>query len=138
MQTVGGLEQCVTIINMDNQFTEAAVKAGHILDVVENYQWDLGEIADGIIENYGYKALEEFSKEVESASGVKRSASSYRIYAYIWKASTKLGLPKDLMFSTCRDIVFSDNTDKYVKMVKAGASRIDVKKEIWQDKKEED
>ena len=123
---------------MDNQFTEEAAKAGHILDVVENYQWDLGEISNGIIDNYGYKALEEFSKEVESISGVKRTASSYRIYAYIWKASTALGLPKDLLFSTCRDIVFSQNTEKYVKMVKAGASRIDVKKEIWQDKKEED
>jgi len=118
-------------------FKDLAIEAGHILDVVENYQFELGRISQEIIDNYGYKALEEFSKEVESVSGVKRSASSYRIYAYIWKASTKLGIPKDLMFSTCRDIVFSHNTNKYVKMIKEGASRIDVKKEIYKEKYEE-
>jgi len=119
-----------------NDFREAVLKAAHILDVVENYQWELGEIANGIIETRGYQALEEFSKEIEVESGVKRTASSFRIYAYIWKASTQIGLPKDLMFSTCRDIVFSKNKEKYVKMIKDGASRVDVKKEIYKDKYE--
>jgi hypothetical protein len=115
-------------------FKTLVIQASDILDVVESYQWELGRISDEVTKTYGYKALEEFSKEVESVGGVKRSAGTLRMYAYIYRSSLKLELPKDLLFSACQSIVFSDDPVKYAKLVKDGASGTDIKKAIYQDK----
>lgn len=92
-----------------NDFNTLVEQASHILDIVENYQWKLGELSNEVINNFGYKALEDFSKQVEATGGVKRKASTLRIYAYVWKKSNQLGLPKDILFSGCLAIVFSGN-----------------------------
>lgn len=115
-------------------FETLAIQASDILDVVENYQLEIGRLSDEVIRNHGYKALEEFSNKVESIGGVKRSADTLRMYAHIYRASTKLELPKDILFSTCQEIVFSDNPVKYALMAKKGMSSIDIKKAIQEDK----
>ena len=115
-------------------FNDLVLQASDILENVENYQWAIGELSQKVVENYGYKALEEFSKEIERASGVRRSASSLRIYAYVWKLSDKLGLPKDILFSTCRDIIFSNAPAKYAKMAHEGFSGREIRKKIYEDK----
>lgn len=117
-------------------FDTLVIEASHILNAVENYQHSLGKISNEIVTNFGYKALEDFSKQVEATGGVRRSPASLRMYAYVYKLSEKLGLPKDILFSTCQAIVFSDNPQKYAKMAEAGASRIDILKSINEDKKD--
>jgi hypothetical protein len=110
-------------------------QAAAVLSVVENYQWELGRIANDVMNFGGYKELRDFSKKIEEETGVKRSASSLRIYAYVWRESNRLGLPKKYMFSNCREIIFTGNAEKYAEMVKAGKTKHEVKKEISKDKK---
>jgi len=114
---------------------EIAVKASAILEVVENYQFELGRLSNEVVESYGYKALTEFAKEIEGVGGVRRSPSTLRVYAYIWKVSNKLGLPKDLLFSGCQRIVFSDDPEKYARLAKAGATNEEIRRAIYEDKK---
>jgi len=120
---------------MDENFETLVIEASHILDVVENYQWRLGELSNQVVETYSYQALEEFSKQINENCGVKRSAGTLRMYAYIWKVSSRLGLPKDILFSACQAIVFSDDPLKYAQMAKKGASGTDIRKAIYEDKK---
>jgi hypothetical protein len=114
-------------------FNDLVLQASDILETVENYQFSLGEISQKIVEGYGYKALDEFSKEVERTNGVRRSASSLRIYAHVFKISKKLGLPRDILFSTCRDVIFSNDPVKYAKMAKEGYSGREIRKKIYED-----
>ena len=118
---------------MEN-FDDLAEKAAHILETVENYQWEIGKIANQVVEKSGFRALEDFSNQVERICGVRRAPASLRMYAHVWKISSKLNLPKDILFSTCQAIVFSDHPEKYAKMAQEGASRIDIKKAINKDK----
>ena len=121
---------------MDNYSMDTlAIIASDILTLSESYQWDLGKMSNEVIEHQGYKALVDFSKRISDISGIKRSPSSLRIYAYVWKASNKLGLSKDLMFSTCKAIVFSDEPEKYALMSKNGSSFVDIRKQIYEDQK---
>jgi len=115
-------------------FDYLVVEASHILDVVENYQWELGRLSNIVVETHGYKALEDFSSQIEKTGGVRRSAGTLRMYAYIWKVSTQLELPKDILFSACQAIVFSDNPTKYAEMAREGSSGVDIKKQIYKDK----
>jgi len=119
---------------MDENFEQLVGEASHILDVVENYQWELGRISNDVVNTYGYRALEDFSKQIERTGGVKRSAGSLRMYAYVWKISTKLGLPKDILFSACQAIVFSGDPVKYARLAQGGASGTDIRKAIYEDK----
>ncbi len=116
------------------EFNELVLQASDILDNQENYQWEIGRLSDEVVQTYGYKALVDFAKQIESTCGVRRSPSSLRMYSYIFRVSSKLGIPKDLLFSTCQAIVFSDNPSKYIKMANAGASRVDIRTAIYEDK----
>jgi len=116
------------------EFNELVLEASDILDTVENYQWRLGELSNEVVKTYGYKALEDFSKQIERVGGVRRSPSSLRMYAYIWKASNTLGLPKDILFSACQSVVFSRDPTKYAKMAQEGASGTEIRKQIYEDK----
>jgi hypothetical protein len=113
---------------------ESAIIASDILGMVENYQWELGRITSHIVETEGYKALIPFSDRINDICGVRRSPATLRMYAHIWKMSSKLDLPKDILFSTCRSIVFSENPLKYSLMAKKGANRMEIQKAIFQDK----
>ncbi len=118
---------------MEN-FDTLVIQASDILDKVENYQFEIGKLCNEIIKNYGYKALTDFSKQIETNCGVKRSPGTLRMYGYIYSISTRYNIPKDLLFSTCQAIAFSDNPQKYIEMAKKGASRIDIRNQIWEDK----
>lgn len=118
---------------MDN-FSDLVIKASDILDTVENYQWCVGEIANEVVERYGFKALEDFSKQIESTGGVRRSPGTLRFYAYIWKKSTALNLPKDILFSGCVAIVFSKDPERYAKLAKEGMSGTELRKLIYEEK----
>ena len=120
--------------NMDENFDTLVAEASHILENQENYQWSLGELANNVVQSYGYKALEDFAKKIQETSGVWRSPGSLRMYAFVWRQSVKLGIPKDLLFSTCQAIVFSDNPQKYIDMAGTGASRVDIRNQIYTDK----
>ena len=119
---------------MDENFEKLVGEASNILENQENYQWRLGELSQQIVEKYGYKALEDFSKQIQENCGVKRTPGSLRTYAYVWKISSKLELPKDILFSTCMTITFSGNPPKYAQMAREGASRIDILKSVNEDK----
>jgi uncharacterized membrane protein YjjP (DUF1212 family) len=119
---------------MDETFEALVIQAGEILSISENYQWRLGELSNQVVEQYGYKALEDFSKQINENCGVKRSPASLRMYAYIWKMSSHLGLPKDILFSACQAIVFSDDPQKYAQMARNGASGTDLRKAIYEDR----
>ena len=119
---------------MDELLEQLAIESADILSEVENYQWSLGEKANTVIERTGYKSLVDFAKRIENICGVKRSAGSYRMYAYVWKRSTELGLPKDILFSACQDIVFSKEPVKYALMAQKGLSGTDIRKAIYNDK----
>lgn len=123
---------------MDEQLEQLAIESADILSEVENYQWELGKRANDVIDRCGYRALVDFAKRVENISGVKRSPGSYRMYAYVWKVSNKLGLPKDILFSACQAIVFSNNPARYAKMAKDGASGTDIRKAIYEEKYAQD
>jgi len=125
--------KCVILIIME-QFNTLVAEASHILDIVENYQWELGRIANEVVTDFGYRALTDFSKQIESTGGVRRSAGTLRMYAYVWKIANQLNLPKDILFSACQNIVFSNDPKKYAEMVKNGASGTDVRKAIYNDK----
>lgn len=119
-----------------NDINTLAIEASGILDVVENYQWELGRLSSEVVEKYGYKALDDFSKQIEKIGGVKRSPGTLRMYAYVWKVSDQLGLPKDILFSACQNIVFSSDPKKYSRMAKKGASGTDIRKAIYKDRYE--
>ena len=115
-------------------FNTLVAEASHILDAVENYQFEIGKLSNDVVQNYGYKALNDFAKQIQNVSGVWRSPGSLRMYAFVWSQSVKLGIPKDLLFSTCQAIVFSDDPQKYIDMASAGASRVDIRNQIYTDK----
>jgi hypothetical protein len=119
---------------MDENFNNLVSEASNLLEITENYQWELGRISNDIVVDYGYKALEDFSKQVLSICGVKRTAGTLRMYAYVWKISVKLDLPKDILFSACQSIVFSDNPEKYAELARAGLSGTDIRRAIYDDK----
>ena len=119
---------------MDEILEQLAIESADILSEVENYQWSLGEKANTVIERTGYKSLVDFAKRVENICGVKRSPGSFRMYAYIWKISEKLGLPKDILFSACQDIVFSKDPERYAQLAKGGLSGTEIRKVIYEEK----
>lgn len=120
---------------MNESTEDLAIKASDILSVTENYQWELGKISQSFVEKQGFKALPEFSQRIKDIGGVTRSPSSLRMYAYVWQLSDKLGLPKDILFSTCQAIVFSKDPQKYAEMAKNGANRTELYQMIYEDKK---
>ena len=95
-----------------NPFEDLVIQASNILDTVENYQFEIGRLSNEIVQTQGYRALEDFSKQIEENCGVRRSPTSLRLYAYVYKISNQLGLPKDILFSDCREIVFSSDPQK--------------------------
>ena len=113
---------------------DAAISTADILGRVENYQWGIGKISNGIVERFGYKALPDFSKRIEEICGVRRTPGTLRMYAYIYKVSSKLGLPKDILFSACQAIVFSHDPKKYAEMAKQGLSGTEIRKAIYEEK----
>jgi hypothetical protein len=115
-------------------FDNLVLQASDILDKQENYQWVLGEISQKIIDQYGYKALTDFSNQINENCGVRRTAGSLRLYAYVYKLSKGLNLPRDLLFSCCLAIVFSNNPEKYAKLAQEGMNRTELRKLIWDDK----
>lgn len=117
-----------------DKFEDLAIQASHILEVVENYQWSLGQLSNEVVQTFGYKALEDFSKKIESIGGVRRSPASLRLYAHVYKISDQLGLPKDILFSCCREITFSNDPVKYAKLAQSGMSGYEIKKLIYQEK----
>lgn len=119
---------------MDEYLEQLAIESADILDKVENYQFELGKRANQVVETYGYKALVDFAKRVENICGVRRSPGSYRMYAYIWKRSNELGLPRDILFSACQAIVFSNDPQKYALMAQQGFSGTEIRKVIYSEK----
>lgn len=119
---------------MDEYLEQLAIESADILSVTENYQWELGKRANEVVETYGYKALVDFAKRIENICGVRRSPGSLRMYAYIFKRSNELGLPKDILFSACQAIVFSNDPQKYALMAQQGLSGTDLRKAIYNDK----
>jgi hypothetical protein len=115
-----------------------AIKASDLLDKVEGQQFTLGDYANQIVKQYGYRELETFSKKIQDNCGVYRSPSTLRVYAYVYSQTEKLGIPRDLMFSTCQQIVFSDDPQKYIDMAKEGSSRAEIRYEIQKDKNQKD
>ena len=113
---------------------QLAIESADILTSVENYQWELGKRANIVVEQTGYKSLVDFSKRIENICGVRRSPGSLRMYAYVWKKSNELNLPKDILFSACQAIVFSKEPLKYAKMAQEGLSGTDIRKAIYADK----
>ena len=113
---------------------DLAEQASDILTRFENYQWEIGKLANEVVEKFGYKAIEEFSKEIESVGGVKRKPSTLRMYAYTYKMAMKLNLPKDILFTTCQSIVFSDDPQKYVRLSQGGATGAEIRRAIKEDK----
>lgn len=130
------LAMCVIIIPMENNFQELAEEASAILAVTENYQFELGRISNEIVKNFGYKALTDFSKQIENTGGVRRAPESLRMYAHVFRVSSQLNLPKDILFSVCQAIAFSSDPQKYAKMAQKGASGLDIRHAIWNDKDE--
>jgi len=117
------------------KFEELVIKASHILDIAERYQWELGQLSNEVVKTYGYKALVDFAKQIQENCGIWRSPGSLRMYAYVYKVSSKLNLPEDILFSACQAIIFSGNPVKYAKMVQDGMSGTEIRKVIYNDKK---
>jgi hypothetical protein len=117
-------------------FNHLAIQASDILTITENYQFELGRISDEIIREYGYKALIEFSNEIELIGGIRRTPATLRMYAYIFKVSKKLELPEDLTFDVCRKIVFSEDKLKYSQMAKDGATSREIIHALYEDEKD--
>lgn len=120
-----------------NPFEDLVIQASNILDTVENYQFEIGRLSNEIVQTQGYRALEDFSKQIEENCGVRRSPASLRLYAYVYKISNQLGLPKDILFSGCREIVFSSDPQKYARLAKGGLSGYEIKKAIYEEKYQE-
>lgn len=118
----------------ETEFEQYVVYASDLLDKVEGYQFELGRIAQGIIKRYTYKALGDFSKQILETCGVWRSPGSLRMYAYVYKRSMELELPRDILFTNSLKIVFSKDPERYARLAKGGLSGLEIRKLIQNEK----
>lgn len=114
------------------QFEDLVLSASNLLQDLESYQRTLGRYANEVIDNYGSKALKEFSEQIAENSGVKRAPSTLRNYAWTYKKIEEYDLPEDLPFSLCQDIARRDDAEIFVEMVKDGMSPTAVRKAIYE------
>ena len=112
-----------------------AIKIARLIEQKSKFQDIVGELVLSVKEAYGKHQTDEL-QELIKEQGVTVSASSLRQYAWVVKSSKELDLPEDLDFSTRRQIINSPLRDKYLKLIKAGSTSAQIKREMAIDNKQ--
>ncbi len=117
---------------------ELVTEASQIIGDFETVQRTLGKISLEVINTYGWKALQDFSRSIEENGGLRRSPSTLRNYAWAYKKIVEFNLPEDLPFALCQNIAGLTDPAPFVKMVQDGVSVSEIRKQILALRKKQD
>lgn len=100
------------------EWQELVTSVADILDNKENHQRILGAITSKVSEYKGYKAIDEFAKDVEQVHGKPVPASTLKHYKWVYENTKDLNLPEDLSYRNLIKIAKSGKGEYWAKRIK--------------------
>ena len=107
-------------------YVKAAVHIHEAVEASENIHDIIGEITLQILQKDGFNGIKRLHAVLSEGQGTKRSVQDLYQHAWVWQKTLEYKLPTELSYTLRRTIAGRDNIEKYVEMIKSGASRAEL------------